>query len=236
MRGSVQRVSGWNRVLGRVFSPGILATLAVLLTVGLSHMALARIIRAGLADIAYWLFILFGVVLLFAGRRLSAGGDAALGTGAGVLFWSAFGEVGQGGELFEEPAIWSVVAAISIFLVLRPGTRCDLFVAIQRGLGIYRAPVEEARWRAPIVAFEFFWLTWLGHMLLLTAYYNPAFGVDSRFTWAIFVASLALTPYLLFLIWRTHDWAQAWGRGIAGVIIIWTWIEILTKWGVITRL
>lgn len=213
---------------------GILAYLIVLFNFGFSHMWMSAINRANLQDLFYWIFIVVGVGLVLWGRSRPAAQDAALGGLAGLFFWAAFGEAGEAGELYTQPAIWGVALVLTIFLALRPGSRCDIHLWVQKTLRVHRESTGS-HWYAPGAALAFFWTVWLGHMAELTAYYDPRFGVHSWLTWVILVASLVSTPFIIRLLWKTRDWARAWGRAIPSVLISWMAIEILMKWQVIPK-
>lgn len=213
---------------------GIWTYLIVLFNFGFSHMWMSAINRANLQAIFYWIFIVVGIGLVLFGRHRHPAQDAALGGLAGLFFWAAFGEAGAAGELYTQPAIWGVVLMLTIFLALRPGSRCDFHLAIHKLLGIYKKPSGD-HWYAPGAALAFFWTVWLGHMAELTAYYDPRFGVHSWLTWVILIISLIATPGLLYFLWKTDKWAQAWGRAIPSVLISWMWVEIFMKWGVIPK-
>lgn len=187
---------------------GLWAYLIVLFNFGFSHMWMSAINRANLQDVFYWIFIVAGIALILAGRGRPSAWDAAMGGLAGLFFWAAFGEAGEAGELFEYPAIWGVVLMVGIFLALRPGSRCDFHIWIQKALRIYKEPTG-AHWYAPGAAMAFFWTVWLGHMAELTAYYNPAFGVHSWLTWVILIASLVYLPLAV----ENHRLGQGLGPG-----------------------
>lgn len=210
-------------------SAGLWSFLGVLAVFPIAHWIVYNVNKPGLAAFAYLALILLGLALLFWSVRVGQSGQAILGGFAGLAFWSAFGEIGVAGDLFENTAIWGVVFMVTLLLVLRPGTRCDLFAKLQQ---LIRAPgsadtAPSFAWRAPIIAFEFFFITWVTHMLLLTAYYVPGLGPQSWLTYLLFGASLVATPFLLYLMYRTKQLDLAIGRAIPAVIIAWMWIEIL---------
>lgn len=214
---------------------GLWAYLIVLLNFGFSHAWMSAINRANLQSLFYWIFIVAAIGLILFARRLPPAQDAALGGLAGLFLWAAIGEAGGAGELFESPAIWGVVLVMTIFLTLRPGSRCDFHVWVQKALGLYKALDDSRHWYAPGAALAFFWTVWLGHMAELTAYYNPNFGVHSWLTWVILIASSLATPFIFILLWKTTDWAKAWGRAIPSVLITWMAIEILMKWEILPK-
>jgi hypothetical protein len=214
---------------------GILAYFVILFNFGFAHAWMSAINRANLQDQFYWVAIIAAVGLILLARRFRPAVDAVLGALAGLLLWAAIGEAGEAGELFENPAIWGVVLVLTIFLTLRPGSRCDFHIWVQKALGIYKAPDESRHWYAPGAAMAFFWTVWLGHMAELTAYYNPNFGVYSWLTWVILIASLVSTPFIFIFLWKTTDWAKAWGRAIPSVLITWMAVEILMKWEILPK-
>jgi hypothetical protein len=213
---------------------GLWAYLIVLFNFGFSHMWMSAINTANLQNVFYWVFIVAGIILILVGRNRHPSQDAALGGLAGLFFWAAFGEAGQAGELYEQPAVLGVVIMLSIFLALRPGSRCDFHLFIHKMFGLHKKTSGD-HWYAPGTALAFFWTVWLGHMAELTAYYHPAFGVYSWLTWVILIASLVATPFLLYFLWKTNRWAVAWGRAIPSVLISWMWVEIFMKWGVLPK-
>ena len=213
---------------------GILALLFWVLMFGVMHMLLVMVSRNHLETGVFIGAALGGVILILLTRKMPPAWQAFLGGIAGLAFWAAFGEIGKAGELWETPAIWGVVAVVMIYFILQPTTRCDLFQWLRKPLGIHDKPQED-HWHAPAVALSFFMVTWVGHMEELTAYYHPSFGVHSWLTNLTLAVTLAVTPVLLWLLWKSQDWATAWGRAIPSVVIIWMWVEILMKWQVIPK-
>jgi hypothetical protein len=213
---------------------GVWTFCAWLVMFGLAHAVVAAIDRAGLAGIFYYVFLVAGLVLLLVSVRTRPAAQSVLGGLAGLCFWSAVGEIGEGGELYENPRIWGVVLLVLIFLALRPGTRCDVFARVQRWL---RLPVssDHTGWRAPAVAFEFFFIVWTGHMLMLTGYYAPGLGIHSWLTNAVLIFSAVCSPFLLFLQYRTRAYDLAWSRAIPTVVVFWMGLEVLMKWRVVPK-
>lgn len=214
---------------------GLYAFFIVLLGFGLSHMLLVKVYDANLETPALYLFLVGAVALILFSRRSRPAVQAGLGLIAGLFFWSAVGEILSAGELYTQPAIWGVVLVLTIFLALRKETRCDFFIVLQKWLGLRGSTPDAGHWHTPAVAFGFFYTVWIGHMFELTAYYSPAFGIHSWLTSGILIVSLAATPFLIYLLYRTRSWAMAWGRAAPIVLIFWMGIEILMKWQVIHK-
>ncbi len=224
-----------SRVRSRVISAGILTFFAWLGLFGVGHMAVAAIHKMGLDQPGYYIFLLLTAVLLGVSIRTRPAAQALWGGLAGLSLWSAVGEIGQAGELYEDPAIWGVVIVLLFFLIPRKETRCDFFRVLQRWLHLPYAPQPVEGWRAPAVAFEFFFIVWTGHMVMLVGYYSPGFGVHSWLTNAVLIFSIVCTPPLLYLLYRTRNWATAWGRAIPTVLVFWMGLEVLMKWGVLAK-
>lgn len=213
---------------------GILAFLFWLLMFGVMHMSLSMARRYHLEMVVLVSCAIGGVILVLATRRMASAWQSFLGGIAGAMFWAAFGEMGEAGELYEMAAIWGVVFVLMVYFILQPATRCDLFVWIRKVLGIQN-PALENWWQAPSTAVSFFFVTWVAHMEELTAYYHPAFGVHSWLTNLTLVVTLCAAPFLLWLLWKTRDWTRAWGRAVPSVVIIWMAVEILMKWEIIPK-
>ena len=213
-------------------SKGTWSFIGILLVFPLGHALVVFLDKLGLQSISYFVFLILGLILVVVSLRVSPAWEALLGGLAGLAFWAAVGEIGGGGELYEAKAIWGVVFLVTLFLVFRPGTRCDVFLFIQRVCGLSFKDRAAPSYRGLTIAFEFFYITWVGHMLMLTGYYDPEFGVYSWLTYGFFYATILATPFLVYWMQRTKTWELGVGRGIAAVILCWVWVEILIKWKV----
>lgn len=158
-------------------------------------------------------FLILGLLLVvWSLRAPTEATQAILGLLAGFLLWAAVGEVPHvtGRGLHVGPENGGLLLAIgACFWLSRPSPE--------------RSGVR--------IALEFFLIVWALHVVLLTAYYDPRFGVTSGLTYGIFGIAVVLIPVL----WRWVARITELGRGIrAGVVtasVLWTAVEILMKWG-----
>lgn len=207
---------------------GIIAFVVSLVTLGATFPLFRALEAADLLEPAFWVFNALGVILLLVSRFTSPAVDAWLGGLAGIAIWSGIGEIGDLDHLYEHPGALGLMIFLSLYFILRPGTRCDFHLAIQKALKL-ETPLPAGRhWYAPHVALGVFWTVWLGHTIELVAYYG--LGTHSWLVWVLLIGSLASAPFLLYMMWKTRDWATAWARALPVVVIIWIAVDILRKW------
>jgi len=206
---------------------GIIAFIISLLTLGMSFPLLKAVESANATGLFFWVFILIGLALVAISRGRGAALDAWLGGIAGILLWTSIGEIGQLDQLYTHAGALGMMLIFTLYFILRPGTRCDFHLAIQKALK-FEAPVKNGHWHAPNVALGVFWTVWLGHTIEEIGYYT--LGTHSWLVWTLLIGSLASAPFLLYFMWKTKDWATAWARALPVVVVIWTAIDILRKW------
>jgi len=207
---------------------GIIAFIISLLTLGMSFPMLGAVTNAQADDLFFWIFGILGVALIAAGRGCSAALDAWLGGIAGILLWMAFGGIGELDELFTHSGTLGFISFMTLYMIFRPGTRCDFHLAIQKAFKIESPLPEGGHWHAPHVALGVFWTVWIGHTLEKIAY--NILGTHSWMVWMLLIGSLVSAPFLLYKMWKTRDWATAWARSLPVVVIIWVAVDILRKW------
>jgi hypothetical protein len=207
---------------------GIIAFVVSLLTLGMTFPLFKVLEGANLLGMFFWVFIILGLGLILLSRGCSPALDAWLGGLAGICIWSGIGEIGDLDQLYKNPGVLDLIVFLSLYFILRPGTRCDFHLAIQKALK-FDSPVPSARhWHAPHVALGVFWTVWTGHLIEEIAYYG--LGTHSWLVWVLLVGSLVSAPFLLYKMWQTRDWASAWARALPVVVIIWIAVDILRKW------
>ena len=206
---------------------GIIAFIVSLLTLGMSFPLLKAVENANATGLFFWVFILVGLALIAVSRGRTASLDAWLGGIAGILLWTAIGEIGDLDQLYTLPGALGLMVVLTLYFILRPGTRCDFHLAIQKALKIER-PASKNHWHAPHVALGVIWTVWLGHTVEEIGYYT--LGTHSWLVWALLIGSLLSAPFLLTIMWKTKDWATAWARALPVVVIIWIAIDIIRKW------
>lgn len=205
----------------------------VLLILPQAHALVQGIQDMGLGDALLPVMFALGLGLMLASLKIpSPPLQATAGLLAGFLLWGAVGELGSllhgggHGGAHAHGAVgfapWGLVIIVACgYLVRQPD-------ALRQLVG--RGEAGIAPRLGLLVAFEFFLVVWFGHVLLLTAYYHPWFGVRSVFTTAIMLACLAGSA---FMLWRTRsadDVAQGIRPGLWIASIFWTGLEVVMKW------
>ena len=216
---------------------GLLALVFVLALFPASHVVVARLSR-GRARQAYFAAWALGIALLVAAARVpSAALAATFGLLAGLALWSANGELGEAAGIGVPigPGNWPLLLLVFLFLALWSPATYPWLAELQARLGVAQATPAVTAGIGVQVAFEFLLLTWLGHVTLLTAYYDPRFGPRSPLTYALFALSLALTALLLPVQFSRVNWNDAVRWAVPTVIASWSVIEILMKWGVVPK-
>ena len=209
------------------FPIGIIAFIISLLTLGMSFPILKAVDNANATGLFFWVFLLVGLGLIALSRGRAASLDAWLGGVAGILIWTAVGEIGDLDQLYMHTGILGTLVIMTLYFILRPGTRCDFHLAIQKALK-FEHQSKENHWHAPNVALGVFWTVWLGHTVEEIGYYT--LGTHSWLVWVLLIGSLISAPFLLYKMWKTPDWATAWARALPSVVIIWIAVDILRKW------
>jgi len=173
-------------------------------------------------------FTILGLVLIVIAHGRKPALDAWLGGVAGILLWSGLGEIGELDQLETHTGALGLMVFLTLYFILRPGTRCDFHLAVQKFLKMQGPNMDEPHWHAPHVALAVVWLVWMGHTLERIAFYE--LGTYSWLTWVLLIGSLVSAPFLLLKMWKTRYWATAWARSLPAVVIIWIAIDILRKW------
>ena len=207
---------------------GIIAFIISLLTLGMTFPLFKVLDRANLLDIAFWIFIILGLALIILSHGRKPALDAWLGGVAGILIWSSIGEIGDLDELYSNQGALGLMIILTLYFILRSGTRCVFHLSIQKLLKMESPNLDEPHWYAPHVALAVVWLVWLGHSIEKIALYE--IGMYSWLTWVLLIASLVSAPFLLLKMWKTRDWATAWARSLPAVVIIWIAVDILRRW------
>lgn len=196
----------------------------VFLAFPIAHAVVQACFDWGLAEMAGTLFLIAGFGFLLgslaapAPRGMagpSGSVQATMGLAAGFLLWAAIGEVPHqtGRGLHVGPDHWGILAVVAVSYLL---------------LGVRRA---AARCRGAQIAWEFFLVVWALHVLLLTAYYDPRFGVRSWLTALVLAAVVLVLPWLVRRARQIHEVGQGIRVGVLVAGLLWTGVEILMKWG-----
>jgi hypothetical protein len=218
---------------------GVTAFFGVLLMLGLVYMSVARLSRRAEVRTLYWRILAVGLALTLVTMFIRHQAvQTVLGLLGGMALWSALAELGPQVDIGQSvnSKNWSLLLIVGLLVVLGVGAPFPPVTGLRNLLGLpAELLVADASWGV-ITAVQFFLLTWLGHVALVTAYYHPWFGVRSWLTWLLLGASLVGSVILVPQMVRQTDLAEAIRWAIWAVIVVWTVVEILKKWGMLSRL
>ncbi len=222
-----------SRLSGGLFGCGL-----VFLLFPVAHAVVEACFDQGWAEPAGLVWLVLGFALVAGSLRVQGSvAQATMGLLAGFFLWAAVGEVPHhtGHGMHVGPDNWGILLVIGTYYLLSHTSPGRPFLT-----SLLRGAPDEARRVHPSrqglqIAFEFFVVVWALHVLLLTAYYHPSFGVHSWFTYLIFGVTLLVTPVLLRSVGRIHDLAHGIRAGVLVASLLWTLVEILMKWGVLPK-
>jgi hypothetical protein len=203
-------------------------------------------------------FTLLGFALTWLTVRLKSDAtQSILGIFAGNLIWTGGVEYGltiaaralgvaktvgvQDGQLFAMYGeyvllkyTWGAFALIMAYLFFVESSRCPAFLIFREKLPVMRGATATGKIDnyGPRSAFQYATTVWGFYLLLLWAYDEQLFGVHGIFTNGLLFVTLAGSFYC---VWRLHQhrgWGPAVRYAVGAIIVVWTPIEILGKWGV----
>ncbi|MCU0681684.1 MAG: hypothetical protein MUF34_05420 [Polyangiaceae bacterium] len=198
-----------------------------------------------------------GAVLIWLTSRLR--GDAAqtiVGVFGGNLMWTggveygltiaarelgvgkAVGVVdGQAVAIYGEYVLlkhsWGLLALVVGYLVFLETSRCPIFVWWRKNVPTMRGPVVSGRIDnyGPRSGFQYATTVWGFYLLLLWAYDERVMGVYSLATKALLALSIAGAIYCVRRLHQQPGWGAAVRYAIGAMIVVWTPVEIASKWG-----
>lgn len=132
---------------------------------------------------------------------------------------------------------WGALALVLAYLLFLESSRCPVAMWWRRRTPIMRGPVATGRIHnyGPRSAFQYVTTVWFFYLLLLWAYDEQVLGVYSLPTKSVLFAAIAGSIYC---VWRLHQqsgWGPATRYAVGAMIVVWTPIEILGKWGVMRQ-
>jgi hypothetical protein len=204
------------------------------------------------------LFIVLGFALMWLTVRLKSDAtQSILGIFAGNLIWTGGVEYGltiaaralgvaktvgvQDGQLFAMYGeyvllkyTWGAFALILAYLFFVESSRCPAFLLFREKLPVMRGATATGKIDnyGPRSAFQYATTVWGFYLLLLWAYDEQLFGVHGLFTNALLFVTLAGSCYCLWRLHQHRGWGPAVRYAVGAIIVVWTPIEILGKWGV----
>jgi hypothetical protein len=128
---------------------------------------------------------------------------------------------------------WGVFALVMVYLVFLESSRCPMFLTWRKRVPTMRGAVVNGRIDnyGPRSAFQYATTVWGFYLLLLWAYDEHVFGVYSLFTKAVLVLALACSLYCVRRLHQQVGWGPAVRYAVGAMIVVWTPIEIIGKWG-----
>ncbi|HJL14989.1 MAG TPA: hypothetical protein RMH99_04995 [Sandaracinaceae bacterium LLY-WYZ-13_1] len=184
------------------------------------------------------------IVGIFAGNLIWTGGIeyglviASRSLGVGKAIGVVDGQlVAIYGEYVLLKHTWGLLVLVVAYLVFLESSRCSIFLWLRRRIPMMRGAIVSGRIGnyGPRSAFQYATICWAFYLLLLWAYDESVFGVYSYFTKGVLFASVAGT---LYYVWRLHQqtgWGPALRYAIAAMVVAWTPVEIVGKWGVLRQ-
>lgn len=132
---------------------------------------------------------------------------------------------------------WGAIALVLAYLLFLESSRCPVFLWWRKRVPTMRGPIVSGPIHnyGPRSAFQYVTTVWFFYLLLLWAYDEQVFGVFSLATQGILFAAVAGS---LYCVWKLHHqpgWGPAVRYAVGAMIVVWTPVEILGKWGVMRQ-
>lgn len=132
---------------------------------------------------------------------------------------------------------WGALALVLAYLLFLESSRCPVSLWWRKRVPTMRGPAVSGRIYnyGPRSAFQYTTTVWFFYLMLLWAYDEQVFGVFSLATKGILFAAVAGS---LYYVWKLHHqtgWGPAVRYAVGAMIVVWTPIEILGKWGVMRQ-
>jgi hypothetical protein len=184
------------------------------------------------------------IVGVFAGNLIWTGGVeygltiAARALGVGKVFTVVDGQVvALYGEYVLLKHTWGPMLLVLGYVLFLESSRCPLFLWWRQHVPTMRGAIVTGRIDnyGPRSAFQYATTVWAFYLLLLWAYDESVFGVHGLFTHAVLFGALASS---IFVLWRLHQqrgWGPAIRYAVGAMIVVWTPLEILGKWGALDQ-
>ena len=130
---------------------------------------------------------------------------------------------------------WGALALFMAYLLFLESSRCTIFLWWRERVPTMRGPMTSGRIDnyGPRSAFQYTTTVWGFYLLLLWAYDEQLFGVHGLFTRAVLVLSLAGSLYCVRRLHQMTGWGPAIRYAVPAMIVAWTPLEIVGKWGLL---
>jgi len=227
---------------------GVVAFFTVLFIIPLGHAITVLALKLPLNGqllIAVACIIAATVIIYVTKYIKSPAWETFTGMIAGVILWAGLVEIGvkigaQALEIEEKKAMefsLAIVIPLLLYLLFNEQVRCNLFISLRKGLHILRGNQQETtidHW-GPRVAFKMFTMIWIGHLILFFAYDEDFFGPQGLFCKITFILCLLGGSYLFYKLTKAEEMDFAFRYAMPTVIVIWSCIEILAKWKILSE-
>lgn len=212
----------------------------VFVSVGLSALGLFLVWLTSRikSDVGQSILGIFGGNLLWTGAIEYALTSAARGLGVGKTVAVMDGRlVAVYGEYVLLKHTWGALALVLVYLMFLESSRCPVFLWWRRKVPTMRGALVGGRIEnyGPRSAFQYATTVWFFYLLLLWAYDEGVAGVHSLATTGILFAALAGSVYCMVRLHEQPSWGAAVRYAVGAMIVVWTPIEILGKWGVMQQ-
>ncbi len=210
-----------------------------------------------LAQATMVLVALGGLLMWFTSRLKSDAAQSIVGIFAGNLIWTGGIEYGLTmaartlgvaksvtvmdgqvvaiyGEYVLLKYTWGALVLVMAYLMFLEASRCPLALWWRRHVPTMRGAIATGKIDnyGPRSAFQYATTVWGFYLILLWAYDEDVFGVHSLFTNALLFASAAGSLYCIWRLYQFKGWGPSIRFAVGAMIVVWTPIEILGKWGV----
>jgi hypothetical protein len=203
----------------------------------------------------------FGAVLLYIGMRHP--GEVAgtwYGFWAGTFLWTGWvefafvwnanylavpdlmdprvaGQIATKAEYLVMMSSVGVLCATMAYFVMNKETKCNMFVWMQRNLGLRTGKPSRGYERnfAGITALETIYVVWFCYLALLFIYDEQILGDHHPVTYGIFFANTVWAIYLFQRLVQMWKVTTAIRYGIPTAIIAWNSVEIAGRWHLFTE-
>ncbi|MBK6921080.1 MAG: hypothetical protein IPH07_27030 [Deltaproteobacteria bacterium] len=132
---------------------------------------------------------------------------------------------------------WGGLLLILAYLLFLESSRCPVFLWWRERTPTMRGPIATGRIDnyGPRSAFQYATTVWFFYLLLLWTYDEQVAGVYSLTTKSILFAAIAGSIYCTWKLHQQAGWGPAIRYAVGAMIVVWTPIEILGKWGVMRQ-
>jgi hypothetical protein len=227
---------------------GIKAFLTVVLVMPLGHACTVIALRLppGGQFIVTIACVVAATALMYGTRFInSSAWGTFIGVIAGTVLWAGLVEIGVklGAEMMgaAEQKVMELTLAIIIplflYLLFNETIQCNFFIALRRMFTTTKSPLQDIfieNW-GPRTAFKMFTLIWMGHVALFFVYDQDFFGAQSLFCKVFFFACLLGGIYLFYRLTKADEMGFAFRYAIPTVVVIWSCIETLVKWKILSE-